>query len=227
MVNLTSKSKFTPFWACPRDNSSTVQARATKFGPEVLNTLVKILVVFGVDWAWHVKWLIFKILFICITFASLKYLWDLQKRVKRSLFHILNGYTHIFSPTGTCHGPWNSRVVSLVWPLLASQSSTRRLTMDYCMWSPGGEVGTFAFDTISPALLGTCNGVYERSRVGNQRMSLQKCANLSGCMDLLAHARTRLRALRPDAEYSCCYRWVAVKFIWDWNRIYLLKYPTI
>ena len=47
--NLTSKSKFTPFWACPRNNSSPVQARATKFGPEVLNTLVKIPVVLGVD----------------------------------------------------------------------------------------------------------------------------------------------------------------------------------
>ena len=108
--------------------------------------------------------------------------------MKQSLFHTLNGYAHIFLPTGSCHGPWNSRLVSLVWPLLASQSSTRRLTMDFCMWSPGGEVGTFAFETISPALLGTCNGVYERSRVGNQRMSLQKCANLSGCTDLLAHA---------------------------------------
>ena len=53
--------------------------------------------------------------------------------MKRSLFHILNGYAHICSPTETCHGPWNSRVVSLVWPLLISQSSTRRLAMDfYC-----------------------------------------------------------------------------------------------
>ena len=47
--NLTSKSKVTPFWACPRDNSSPVQARATKFWPVVLNTLVKISVVLRVD----------------------------------------------------------------------------------------------------------------------------------------------------------------------------------
>ena len=61
-----------------------------------------------------------------------------KKRMKRSLFHIPNGYAHICSPTGTCHGPWNSRVVSIVWPLLASQSSTRRLAMDiscYCRLS--------------------------------------------------------------------------------------------
>ena len=66
-------------------------------------------------------------LFICIAFASLKYLWHLWK-------YILNGCAHIFSPTGSCHGPWNSRGVSLMWPLLASQSSTRRLAMDYGMF---------------------------------------------------------------------------------------------
>ena len=47
--NLTSKSKFTPFWDCPHDNSSPIQARATKFGPEVLNTLIKIPIVLGDD----------------------------------------------------------------------------------------------------------------------------------------------------------------------------------
>ena len=37
--NLTSKSKFTPFWACPHNNSWPVPARTTKFGPELQNTL--------------------------------------------------------------------------------------------------------------------------------------------------------------------------------------------
>ena len=37
-------------WACPSDNSSTVQARITKFGPEKQNTLVKIPVVFFGQW---------------------------------------------------------------------------------------------------------------------------------------------------------------------------------
>ena len=64
-------------------------------------------------------------------FASPLSLWNIfetcKKRIKWSLFHILNGYAHIYLPIGTCHGPWNSRVVSLVWPLLASQSSTQRL----------------------------------------------------------------------------------------------------
>ena len=50
---------------------------------------------------------------------------------KRSLFHILNGCAQICSLTASCHGPWNSRIVCLVWPLLASQTSTRRLAMDF------------------------------------------------------------------------------------------------
>ena len=38
--------------ACPHDNSSPVQARITKFGPEKQNTLVKIPIVFGSSWLW-------------------------------------------------------------------------------------------------------------------------------------------------------------------------------
>ena len=30
--NLTWKAKFTPFWACSRHNSSSIEARTTKFG---------------------------------------------------------------------------------------------------------------------------------------------------------------------------------------------------
>ena len=132
--NLTSKSKLTPFWAWTRDNSSPAQARTTKFLPELQNTLVKIPIVLGVDWAWHVKLNLFSKSYL---FASLLRLWNICETCKngwkRSLFHILNGYTLICSPTGSCHGPWNSRVISLVWPLLASQSSTQRLAMDFLM----------------------------------------------------------------------------------------------
>ena len=44
--NLTWKSKFTPFWACPHHNSLPIEARITKFGPAVQNTLVQIPIVF-------------------------------------------------------------------------------------------------------------------------------------------------------------------------------------
>ena len=38
--------------ACPHDNSSTVQARITKFGSEMRNTLVKMLIIFEGDRPW-------------------------------------------------------------------------------------------------------------------------------------------------------------------------------
>ena len=38
--------------ACPHDNSSPVQARITKFGPEKQDTLVKIPFVLGGNWPW-------------------------------------------------------------------------------------------------------------------------------------------------------------------------------
>ena len=50
--NLTSKSEFTPFWACPDHNSSPIQVRITKFGPEVENSLVKVPIILGGNWPW-------------------------------------------------------------------------------------------------------------------------------------------------------------------------------
>ena len=132
--NLPSKSKFTLFWACPPHNSSSVQARTTEFGPDVQNTLVKIAMVLGVEWASHVKFNLFSSPVYLHRFCVFEIFVRLAKNGwKRSLFHILHGCARKCSPTGSCHGPWNSRVVSLVRPLLASQSSTRRLAMDFWM----------------------------------------------------------------------------------------------
>ena len=50
--NLTSNSEFTPFWACPHHNSLPIQARITKFGPEVQNSLINIPYVLGGNWPW-------------------------------------------------------------------------------------------------------------------------------------------------------------------------------
>ena len=50
--NLTWKSQFTPFWACPHHNSPLFHARITKFAPDVQNTLVKIPIVLGGNWPW-------------------------------------------------------------------------------------------------------------------------------------------------------------------------------
>ena len=51
-LNLTWKSNFTPFWACPHENLSPVQARIAKFGPEMHLSTVKISIVFGGDQPW-------------------------------------------------------------------------------------------------------------------------------------------------------------------------------
>ena len=50
--NLTWKSNFTSFWACPDDNMSSVQARVTKFGPKMHLSTVKIPIDLGVDQPW-------------------------------------------------------------------------------------------------------------------------------------------------------------------------------
>ena len=50
--NLTSKSEFTLFWACSDHKSSPIQARITKFGPEVENSLVKVPIILGGNWPW-------------------------------------------------------------------------------------------------------------------------------------------------------------------------------
>ena len=50
--NLTWKSNFTSFWACPPHNSSAVQARITKFGSKMHLSTVNIPISFGQDWFW-------------------------------------------------------------------------------------------------------------------------------------------------------------------------------
>ena len=52
MSNLTWKSNFTSFWACPDDNLSSVQAKVTKCGPKMHLSMVKIPIDLGVDQPW-------------------------------------------------------------------------------------------------------------------------------------------------------------------------------
>ena len=48
--NLTWKSKFTQFWACPHDHSPPVEVRISKFWPIMHLSSVNIPVNFGIDW---------------------------------------------------------------------------------------------------------------------------------------------------------------------------------
>ena len=48
--NLTWKAKFTPFWACPRHNSSSIEVRTTKFEQKMQTNLLVVHIVLGGDW---------------------------------------------------------------------------------------------------------------------------------------------------------------------------------
>ena len=77
--NLTCKSIFIPFWACLYNNLLPVQARITKFGPEMLLNTVKIPIDFGHDKSSaSISFLIVKAVFLtylhcfCITLSKNK-----------------------------------------------------------------------------------------------------------------------------------------------------------
>ena len=50
--NLTSKSEFTPFWACPDHYSPHILFRISKFGHQMHFSTVKIPVNLGLGWPW-------------------------------------------------------------------------------------------------------------------------------------------------------------------------------
>ena len=50
--NLTSKSEFTPFWACPDHYSPPILVRISKFGQQMHFCTFKIPVNSGLDWPW-------------------------------------------------------------------------------------------------------------------------------------------------------------------------------
>ena len=51
-VKLNSKSKFTPFWACPCYDSPPIEVTISKFGTEMHLSTVQICTNFGLDWNW-------------------------------------------------------------------------------------------------------------------------------------------------------------------------------
>ena len=50
--NLTSKSKFIPFWACPGHDSPPIEISISKFGTKMHLCTVQIPTSFGLDWNW-------------------------------------------------------------------------------------------------------------------------------------------------------------------------------
>ena len=69
--NLTSKSEFSPFWACPDHYSPPILVRISKFGQQMHFNTVKIPVNSGLDWPWTspsflIPKLFFFIVAVCI-----------------------------------------------------------------------------------------------------------------------------------------------------------------
>ena len=50
--NLTSKAKFSPFWACPCHNSPPIEVTISKYGIKIHLSTVQIPCNFGLDWNW-------------------------------------------------------------------------------------------------------------------------------------------------------------------------------
>ena len=69
--NLTWKSKFTLFWACPYNHLPPVEvSRISKFWPKMHLSSVKIPVNFGIDWSWSSNsFSILKLVFVPNLFA--------------------------------------------------------------------------------------------------------------------------------------------------------------
>ena len=71
--NLTSKSEFTPFWACPDHYSPPILVKISKFGQQMHFSTVKIPVKSGLDWSWtSPSFLIPKLLFFSLWRCGLR-----------------------------------------------------------------------------------------------------------------------------------------------------------
>ena len=66
MSNLTWKSKFTPFWACPCDKSPAIQVRISKIGLKYILALLRSLLI------WDSLTLIFNLIFNFKTYFNTK-----------------------------------------------------------------------------------------------------------------------------------------------------------
>ena len=101
--NLTSKSEFTPFWACMDHYSPLILVRISKFGQQMHFSTVKIPVNLGLDWPWtSPSFLIPKLFFFIVAVCI--------ETVKQSLvcFNAVQGLFH--SLYTSAHGERTAKV---------------------------------------------------------------------------------------------------------------------
>ena len=73
--NLTSKSEFTPFWACPDNYSPPILVRISKFGQQMHFSTIKIPLNSGLDWPWTSPSFLIQKLFFSLWQCALR-LWN-------------------------------------------------------------------------------------------------------------------------------------------------------
>ena len=106
--NLTSKSEFTPFWACPDHYSPPILVRISKFGQQMHFSTVKIPVNSGLDWPWtSPSFLIPKLFFS---------LWRCALRLWNSPWFVSMLFRDCF--TVSTQVPWGTHSQSGIGPLV-------------------------------------------------------------------------------------------------------------
>ena len=101
--NLTSKSEFTPFWACPDHYSPPILVRISKFGQQMHFSTVNIPVNSGLGWPWTSPSFLIPNLFFFIVVVYIE-------TVKQSLvcFNAVQGLFH--SLYTSAHGERTAKV---------------------------------------------------------------------------------------------------------------------
>ena len=109
--------------ACPHDNSSPIQARITKFGPEMQNTLVWVPIVFGNDRPWSSRSnLTWKSNFTPFWACSHHYSSAIQARITSWSFDSLN----VFCESCLVEFLREAGSFYLIWCNLLTSTSPRR-----------------------------------------------------------------------------------------------------
>ena len=112
--NLTSKSEFTPFWACPDHYSPPILVRISKFGQQMHFSTVKIPVNSGLDWPWTSPSFLIPKLFFSLWRCALR-LWNSPWFVSKLFRDCFTVSTPVHM--GNAQPKWNgaSSAVVLIW----------------------------------------------------------------------------------------------------------------
>ena len=110
--NLTLKSEFTPFWACPDHYSPPILVRISKFGQQMHFSTVKIPVNSGLDWPWTSPSFLIPNLFFSLWRCALR-LWNSPWFVSM----LFRDCFTVSTPVHMCNAQpkWNGASSAVLW----------------------------------------------------------------------------------------------------------------